>query len=182
MAIIRKLTTKRERIRADSADQLRQMVLDVEMPERLRGELVREIDRRAAASNEWVFQQMNAEQYDMVGDWIRQHAARPLLSFALWVKVPALLSPENEILADRRELAERIGTDADTISRIMAELEGIGVIQRQRQGSRVRYFLSPRILTTLSGRARELAQQQWPAVGGAVPRPTRGRKPRLVTT
>ena len=182
MAIVRKLTTKHERIRAEAAQQLRQMVLDVEMPERLRGELVREIDRRAAASNEWVFQQMNAEQYDMVGDWIRQHAARPLLSFALWVKVPALLSPENEIMADRRELAERIGTDADTVSRIMAELEGIGVIQRQRQGVRVRYFLSPRILTTLTGRARELAQEQWPTVGAPATKPRKGHRPRLVTS
>lgn len=181
MAQIKKIGAARERLQAEAAQQLRQMVLDVEMPDRLRSELVQEIDRRAASHREWIFVQMATGEYSWVGEWIRVNAARPLLSQALWIAVPSLLSPEGEILATRDELAQRFSTIPDTITRIMSELEGISAVRREGRGARARYFLSPRIATTLSGYEREQAQAEWPPIGSPPSRPPKGQRPRLVT-
>ena len=51
-ATVRRLRTKADRLLAEQASALRQLVLDYpDLPERARGEIVATIDRQAAAEN-----------------------------------------------------------------------------------------------------------------------------------
>ena len=55
-ATLRRLRTKADRLRAEQAEALRQLVLDYpDLPEQPRGEIVAAIDRHTAAENGWTF-------------------------------------------------------------------------------------------------------------------------------
>jgi hypothetical protein len=170
-ARLHRLRTGRERIEAERADLLRQLVLDFPgLPERARSEIVAAIDCRTVSSKEWPFVMLAPEQHAAVTRWIRRHAKRPLLAYALWGELfTALRHDTGEIVLTRDELAERIGSDADTVTKIMAELESIGAISRRRERiagvrgpGRVCYFLNPNVATSLTGTARDKAQAEAP--------------------
>lgn len=170
-ASITRLVTKRDRITQADAEELRRLVADFPgLSDRLRGELIAEIDRRTASKNGWSFVMLSPEQNAAVVGWIMEHSKRPLHAARLWAECFTVLRMDTgEIMRTREELAEKIGTTPQNVSEIMSELEGMGAIIRRRQrvaGLRgpglVRYFMNPRVATHLTGSARDKAQEEAP--------------------
>jgi CRP-like cAMP-binding protein len=170
-ATITRLVTKRDQITEADGQELRRLVAEYPgLSDRLRGELIVEIDRRTASKNGWTFVMLSPEQNDLVVDWLSENSTRPLVATRLWAKLfKALRTDTGEIVMTREELAEAVKIAPKHISEIMGELEQIGAITRRRQrvaGLRgpgmVRYFMNPRIGTHLTGAARDNAQEEAP--------------------
>src|ERR671938_2199335 len=170
-ARITRLRTKADRLRADTAAQLRQLVLKYPgLPERALGGSIGTIDRQTASEAGWTFVMLSPEQNAAVMRWLRQHSRRPVQALALWGELfTALRRDTGEIALTRDELAERVGTRPDHVSRIMHELASIGaiIVHREKvagmrgQGRAV-YLMNPNVATNLTGAARDKAQAEAP--------------------
>jgi hypothetical protein len=163
MAEFKRLRTRADRLKRAEAEQLRQAVLEFalrhQMPERAVGEIVATIDRETAANNGWTFVMISAEANNAVVEWLFAHSSRPTVAVRLWLKLFIHLRHDTgEIVATRDELAAAVGIAPRHVSEVMTELEGIGAISRQRAPHGVRYFMSPRAGTHLTGAARGKAQ------------------------
>lgn len=94
-----------------------------------------------------------AGRYRAVVRWLRHNSALPLVAMELWAVLFArVLDESGEIAGSRDELAEAVGTTPDDVSRLMSELESLGVVHRRRERvrgmrgpGRVVYYLSPTI-------------------------------------
>src|SRR3954449_1602200 len=170
-AQIARLRTKADRLRSDTAAQLRQLVLEYPgLPERARGEIVGTIDRQTASEAGWTFVMLSPEQNAAVMRWLRQHSRRPVQALALWGELFTVLRRDTgEIALTRDELAERVGTRPDHVSEIMHELAGIGAIIVHREKvagmrgpGRAVYLMNPNVATNLTGAARDRAQTEAP--------------------
>src|SRR3954453_20287093 len=168
-AHIARLRTKADRLRSETAAQLRQLVLEHPgLPERARGEMVAAIDRLTASEAGWTFVMLSPEQNAVVVRWLGQHSRLPMLALALWGELfTALRRDTGEIVLTRDELAERVGTHPDNVSRIMHELAGIGAIIVHREKvagvrgpGRAVYLMNPNVATNLTGAARDKAQAE----------------------
>src|SRR3954453_23277305 len=166
-AQIARLKTKADRLRSDTAAQLRQLVLDYPgLPERARSEIIGTIDKQAASEAGWTFVMLNSEQNEAVVQWLRQRSRYPVLAPALWAALFTTLRRDTrEIMLSRDELAERVGIRANEVSSVMHELAGIGAIIVHREkvaGMRGRgravYLMNPNVATNLTGAARDKAQ------------------------
>src|SRR3954462_13280002 len=129
-AQIARLRTKADRLRSDTAAQLRQFVLEFDgLPERARGEIIGAIDRQTASEAGWTFVMLSPEQNAAVVRWLRQHSRQPTMALALWGELfTALRRDTGEIMLTRDELAERVGTSPGEVSRVMRELASMGAI------------------------------------------------------
>jgi CRP-like cAMP-binding protein len=170
-ARIARLRTKADRLRSDTAAQLRQLVLEYPgLPERARGEIIGTIDRQTASEAGWTFVMLSPEQNAAVMRWLRQHSRQPTMALALWGELfTALRRDTGEVMLTRDELAERVDTSADEISRIMGELASIGaiIVHRERVAGmrgpgRAVYLMNPNVATNLTGAARDKAQGEAP--------------------
>jgi CRP-like cAMP-binding protein len=168
-AQIARLRTKADRLRSDTALHLRQLVLDYPgLPERVRGEIVGTIDRQTASEAGWTFVMLSPEQNAVVARWLRQNSRFPTLALALWSELfTALRRDTGEIMLTRDELAERVGTTTDNVSRIMNELAKVRAISVRREPivgvrgpGRAVYFMNPTVGTHLGGVARDMAQRE----------------------
>lgn len=166
-----RLRTKADKLRAEKAEELRQMILAFDgLPKRAAGELLAAIDRSTAADNGWTFVMMSPADNARVVSWLVANSGRPLVAVRLWALCfEHLRRDTGEIVMTREELAEAVGASADHVSAIMGELEGLGAISRQRvkvAGMRgpglVRYFMNPTIATHQTGVARVMAQAEAP--------------------
>src|SRR3954470_18742325 len=73
-AQIARLRTKADRLRSDTAAQLRQLVLEYPgLPERARGEIIGTIDRQTASETGWTFVMLSPEQNATVARWLGKH-------------------------------------------------------------------------------------------------------------
>jgi hypothetical protein len=170
-ATLRRLRTRADRLRAEQAGALRQLVLDYhDMPERLRGELVATIDRQAAAENGWTFVMLSPSQNKAVQRWLFENSKRPQKAMLLWAELfDHLRRDTGEIMLSREELAELIGERPNHAGEIMSELASIGAIITRRERvagmrgpGRAVYFMNPNVATNLSGGARDKAQAEAP--------------------
>jgi len=87
----------------------------------------------------------------------------------LTVPFTALRRDTGEIMPTRDELAERVGTRPDHVSRVMHELASIGaiIVHRERVAGmrgpgRAVYLMNPNVATNLTGAARDRAQDEAP--------------------
>src|SRR3954447_11289786 len=172
-AQIARLRTKADRLRSDTAAQLRQFVLEFNgLPERARGEIVAAIDRQTASEAGWTFVMLSPEQNAAVMRWLRQHSQRPVLALALWGELfTALRRDTGEVMLTRDELAERVGATPGEVSRVMHELASIGaiIVHRERVAGmrgpgRAVYLMNPNVATNLTGAARDRAQAEAPSL------------------
>src|SRR3954454_7377932 len=172
-AQIARLRTKADRLRSDTAAQLRQLVLEYPgLPERARGEIIGTIDRQTASEAGWTFVMLSPEQNAAVVRWLRQHSERPVLALALWGELfTALRRDTGEIVLTRDELAERVGARPNHVSHVMHELAGIGaiIVHRERVAGmrgpgRAVYLMNPNVATNLTGAARDRAQAEAPSL------------------
>lgn len=166
-----KLRTAKDRLKADQAEQLRQFVLEFpDLPERVRGEMISTIDRQTASKSGWTFIMLSPEQNAAVVKWLIENSKRPMIGVQLWaVLFNNLRTDTGEIVQTRDELADTLKVTAREISEVMGELATIGAINRKRErvaGMRgpglVRYFMNPRVATTLKGGERDKAQEKAP--------------------
>ena len=111
-------------------------------------------------SEQWVFVMLSADQNAAVIDWLDANSKRPRVAVRLWAQLlRAIRMDTGEVMLSRTELAERVGCRPDHVSGLMAELESINAIRRERDGRGVRYFLSPLVATHLPSAAlREQAR------------------------
>src|SRR4051812_39922168 len=122
---------------------------------------------------------LSPEQNAAVMRWLRSNSRFPTMALALWGELfTALRRDTGEIVLTRDELAERVGTSADEVSRIMGELAGIGaiIVRRERvAGMRGRgravYLMNPNVATNLTGAARDKAQAAAPELRLVEPAP-----------
>ncbi|MDQ1646868.1 MAG: hypothetical protein QOJ50_3052 [Cryptosporangiaceae bacterium] len=170
-AQIARLRTKADRLRSDTAAQLRQLVLEYPgLPERARGEIIGTIDRQTASEAGWTFVMLSPDQNAAVMRWHNRHSKRPRVALALWGELfTALPHDSGQIMLSREELAERVGTHPDHVSQVMVELRNIGAISTVREPvaglrgpGRVVYFMNPNVATNLAGAARDKAQAEAP--------------------
>ncbi len=172
MAQILNLQTKRQRLRKDQEEELLQALLRFE--DRGFGGVIRElrttIERASASRNKWTFVMLSPAQNRLVVDYLAANSTQPLLAMRLWALCfDHLRTDTGEVMLAREELAEKLGTTAQEISRTMTELVQFGAISRRRQriaGLRgpglVQYFMNPRVATHLAGSERDKAQDDAP--------------------
>ena len=170
-ATLRRLRTKADRLRAEQADALRQLVLDYPgLPEQPRGEIVAAIDRQAAAENGWTFVMLSPSQNKAVQRWLVENSKRPQKATMLWAELfDHLRRDTGEIMLSRDQLAELIGDHPTTSARSCASWHRIGAIITRRERvagmrgpGRAVYFMNPNVATNLSGAARDRAQAEAP--------------------
>ncbi len=97
------------------------------------------------------FIMLTASQNAEVVRWIDKHSKRRNEAKSLWAELFTAVHPSTgEVMLSRSVLAARIGTDADNVSRIMAELATINAIRREKMGREVRYFMNSSIATHIA--------------------------------
>ena len=162
-AQIVRLRSRPQKLREEVAEEARQLVLTLGMPETVTADILRAIERHVPADRPWSFVMLSPAQFVAVGRWVRQNSARPVQAIALWNELFGVLDGRTgEVLATRAELAELVGCHPNHVSGMMGELESVGAISRKREAGRVRYFLNPNVATSLAGRERDKAQGQAP--------------------
>lgn len=171
-AQLHQLRTKADRLRSDTAAELRQLILEhPTLPERARGEIIAAIDRQTTSESGWTFVMIGPEQNAAVVRWLRRNSRQPMLALALWGELfTAIRRDTGEITLTRDELAERVGTAAGEVSRIMGELAGIGaiIVHRERVAGmrgpgRAVYLMNPKVGTHVGATAvRDRAQAEAP--------------------
>src|SRR4051794_10074927 len=168
-ATILRHRTRRDRLRAAEADELRRLVGERPgLPERLRSGLIAAIDRETASESGWTFIMLSPSQNRAIVLWLLEHSSRPRKALELWTLLfEHLRRDTGEIALSRDEIADELGVAPADVSRLMGELEGIGAISRRlekipglRGRGRVVYFMNPNVATNLAGVARDKAQRQ----------------------
>jgi hypothetical protein len=170
-ATLRRLRTKADRLHAEQAEALRQMVITFPgLPERSRSEIVAAIERQGAALNGWTFVMLSPSQNKAVARWLALNSKRPQKAMLLWAELfDHLRRDTGEIMLSRDQMAELIGEHPTNVSEIMHELASIGAIITTRERvvgmrgpGRAVYFMNPNVATNLSGAARDRAQAEAP--------------------
>jgi len=150
-----------ERVDRARAGQLRQLVLDLELPPRTRADWLASLDRDAETRSEWCFIMLSPHENAAVVAFLVHNAREPKVAVWLWAEVLKYLRLDTgEILRTREELARELGITPRAVSRVMAQLEEVNAIRRQRDGRGVRYFLNPNVGTHVGGAARDRAQRE----------------------
>jgi CRP-like cAMP-binding protein len=163
-AEIRILRTRADRLRSEQAVQLRDLVTDIpDLPMRAVNEMIGVIDRLTAADHGWIFVMVDVVRHRNVVRWLMRNSSRPLQAVELWAQCFVDANHQTgEILLSRQEMARELGIPPTSVSHIMSELVKVGALSRLRRDDHpnaYRYFMNPRIATSLTGKARDDAQQ-----------------------
>jgi hypothetical protein len=161
---LHRLRTRRDRLRAEDAELVRQFLLGLDTaPASAKSAIVAAVDRETAANEGWTFCMISAAQFEQVHEWLLDNSKRPRLAVRIWTHLfQHVRTDSNELVLTRQQLAERFKVPAAHVSNVMAEMEQIGAIERHHANGRVSYLLNPRIGTHLTGAARERAQANAP--------------------
>lgn len=131
-------------------------------PEAL-AKLLAYIDRLEAASNAWRFALVGVAEDEAVAYWIADNARRKGVSSKLWTSCRRHMRTDTqEVLLNRQQMMSRVGASSAHLTEALAELASIGALERRGKGRDVRWFISARIATHLTGVARDEAQQSAP--------------------
>ena len=164
-ASVHRFRSKRDCLREEAREKLRQLVLDFEatddIQENIVGPLVSVIDNQMASKKGWTFVMIGPNENSAVVKWLSENSERPMAAMRLWaILFTGLRMDTGEIVISRDEIAKRVRIAPQHVSNIMGELENIGAISRVREGRGVRYFMNPNVGTCLKGRSRDEAQAQ----------------------
>lgn len=180
---VTRLRTAPEKLKAEKAAQLKQMLLDIEMPDQARDALLYTIDRQTKSDRKDAFVMLSPAQNLAVVKYLREHSKRPLVALELWALCFEHLYPNTgQVMLTRDELADALKVKSDDVSEIMGELVKFGAIFAKRVkvgGMRgpgmAQYFMNPHVAEYGSRRsAEELAQIPLP---GFEPKVIEGGKP-----
>jgi len=158
-ATVHRLHTRPQRLRQEAGEELRQLVLGLDLPEKPVAEIVAAIDRQTAETFRWTFIMLSPSQNAAVVGWLADNSRRPIKALRLWARLFELMRHDTgEVVASRKQIAENVGITARDVSEIMSELASINAIYRWRDGRGVRYFMNSNVATCLTGMQREQAQ------------------------
>jgi hypothetical protein len=186
MAKVRRLRTRADLLKADRAQQLRDLLLAHSdgLPKRLIGELLLALDRNTEADDgDWGFVMLWADKFDAVCEWLETESDFPRMAPRLFRKLLKFLNPaDQQILLTREEMAELVEAHPQHVSTVMNELLFIGAVRRERvrvPGLRgpgvVQWYLNPTIGTHLRKKARQRAQAEASELKPD-PKPTRKKR------
>jgi DNA-binding transcriptional regulator YhcF (GntR family) len=168
-ATFHRLKTRADRIEAEKAATLRQLILEFDgLPDAARSSIIAAVDRATVAKGNWPFMLIHPERQAAVARWLRENSKRPHVAIAVWHEaLAATRGDTGEVMATRDELAVRVGVDPSDISRALSDLMKAGALETRRErvaGVRgpgvTRCFINPRIATSRTGHEREVAQAQ----------------------
>jgi CRP-like cAMP-binding protein len=154
---------KHSRTTREQAEQVRQFVLALDIPEGVRAHTDNVPYRfLETPGRRWLFVMINPDQFRFVSKAIR-NVRKAELTFAVWnAAVTYVRMDTGEITASRDQLAEDAGTSPDEVSRAMGELTRIGAIVRHRRGRYVAYFVNPNVGWSGGERARRGSAKDTP--------------------
>lgn len=153
-AVIRSLSRERHRRGQQEAEQLHEMLLRLMPPQDAAGMALRYAALTPKPEENWTFVMLSPQQNAAVVRWIDGNSKRRNEAKSLWAELFTVLHPgTGEIMLARDELAARIGTDPQNVSRIMTELGSINAVRREKRGREVRYFMNSAIATHQSSTA-----------------------------
>jgi hypothetical protein len=191
MAQVVRLTTKPERVKRETAAEIRRQLLlypEAELPAQPRAALLNALSRATMPSESegiWPggFTMISRKQTNAVWDAIRALPAdaRPnQVRHAFDLVLLNLRQDNGEVMLTRDEIATEIGCALRTASTIMGTLERMGVIRRERrkvermQGpGMVVYFINPHVAWngSLELRKEEAAEMRQPSLKLVQPEP-----------
>lgn len=159
MRNVTRLKTQKDRLHEDQADLLKQALLpfsesDGAMRDAV-GRLYVQINRLTTPDHGTTepFVMIRPAQNAAVVDWLEANSKRPMKAMRVWALLFDHLMPHTgQIMLTREEIAEKVGIEADNVSRIMNELTKFGAIFAEREkvaGMRgpgfVRYFMNKHV-------------------------------------
>lgn len=159
MRNVTRLKTRKDRLREDQAETLRQALLpfldDPTFDRDAMGRVLVEISRQTtpAPGTTEPFVMIRPAQNAAVVDWLEANSKRPMKAMRVWALLFDHLMPHTgQVMLTREEIAEKVGISADNVSRIMNELVAFGAIFVEREkiaGMRgpgfVRYFMNKHV-------------------------------------
>lgn len=178
-ASIHRLISKKERLNQEQADLFRDALSqaqednpDVPWPEDAVREVFGYLDRLTTSNNGWNFVLVSPQVNAEVGEYLEEHARRPMKAVRVWnLLLTALDSRTGRVLLSREQIAQGVGVDANYVSKVMRCLEDCGAISRRRVvvpgmpgRGEAHYFLSAIAATHLAGAARDKAQATAPVL------------------
>jgi len=140
------LLPKHSRATRDQAEQVRQFMLDLDIPADARAHVDNALYRISEApGRRWLFVMISPEQFRFVKK-ATQATTRPDQTWAVFtLAITYLRMDTGEILASREKLAEDAGTLPRHVSTAMSDLVKIGAIVRHRRGRHVVYSVNPHV-------------------------------------
>jgi CRP-like cAMP-binding protein len=159
MRNVTRLKTQKDRLQEDQADLLKQALLpfaegDGAMRDAV-GRLYVQINRLTTPEPGTTepFVMIRPAQNAAVVDWLEANSKRPMKAMRVWALLFDHLMPHTgQIMLTREEIAEKVGIEADDVSKIMRELASFGAIFTSREkvaGLRgpgfVRYFMNKHV-------------------------------------
>jgi hypothetical protein len=99
--------------------------------------------------------------YAAVVRHLLEHSPRPKVAVNVWTTCFTRLRHDTgEVVASQAELAEELGVRRQEVSAALSELVALNALLKWRVGREVRFGINPNVGTSLSGKHREIAQQQ----------------------
>ena len=137
---------RHSRATREQAMLVRQLVLDLEIPEDARALIDNALYKiTETPGKRWLFVMINPEQFRFVSKAI-QGVRKSELTLRTWnAAITYIRMDTGEILATRERLAEDAGTNVQEVSRAMGELSKIGAIVRHRRGRKMVYSVNPSV-------------------------------------
>ena len=112
---------------------------------------------------DWTFIMISPEQNRAVVDWLEENSKRPLKALRLWALLFENVHRETgQIMLSRREIAQEINIQTQTVTNIMSELESIKAILKQKNGRGVMYYMNPNIANHYPREIRNGEQKKTP--------------------
>ena len=158
---IAKLADARTKTRQAEAFALMQQARKSGLTPDLLDQIDSQLKANANNQEKWIFVMLGAKENAAVVTWLSENSKRPQKAVQLWANLLAHLRIDTgEITQTRQELADRIGIDANNLSKIMKELRSINAIRQEKTGRQITYFLNPQIATHLPNKAARTAARE----------------------
>ncbi len=160
-AMLHRMHTRADKLRAEKAEHLKQLVLTFDLPDEPVRQIVAAIDRQTATETGWVFVMISPEANAAVIRHLLEHAKRPKVSVGVWsLCFTRLRRDTGEIVATQADLAAELGVRRQEVSAALAALVGTSAQGRGRAGRETRFGIKPNVGTSLAGKQREVEQQK----------------------
>lgn len=158
---VAKLADARTKARQEQAFALMQLARKSGLPQDLLEQIDIKLKANAQDQEKWIFIMLSAKENAAVIRWLNANSQRPRQAVELWATILENLRIDTgEITKTRQELAERVGMEANDLSKIMKELRSINAIRQEKTGRNITYFLNPQIATHLPNKAARTAARK----------------------
>ncbi len=140
------LLPKHSRASREQAEQVRQFMLDLDIPADARAHVDNALYRISEIpGRRWLFVMINPEQFRFVTTSVRRGPDSGN-TLAVWNSALTYVRMDTgEIMATREQLASDAETNTVEVSRALGRLAQIGAIVRQRRGRKMAYFVNPNV-------------------------------------